>query len=197
MRLGLFGGTFDPPHTGHLVAAQDALTRLALDRVVFIPAGTPPHKQDWALTPVELRLAMLRAATALDERFDVDDIEARRDGPSYTVDTLRAYHERPPGDELFLILGADQYAELDGWREAADIRRLSRIVVMTRAGQSAGPLSGRTDAGRVDRVEVTRVDVSATEIRRRIASDEPIRYLVPAAVEEIIRQNRLYRTTAG
>lgn len=192
MRIGLFGGTFDPPHVGHLVVAQDALTRLPLDRVVFVPAATPPHKRDRVVTPAELRLAMVRAATASDDRFAVDDLEIRRGGASYTVDTLRAYRADRPEAELFLIMGADQYAEFDTWRESAEIRRLARLVVLARDGETHGAAAGAAAA-----VGVTRIDVSATEIRRRVARGEPIRYLVAPAVEAMIRRNRLYETAAG
>lgn len=192
MRIGLFGGTFDPPHVGHLVVAQDALTQLPLDRVIFVPAATPPHKRDRVVAPAELRLAMVRAATESDDRFAVDDIEVRRGGASYTVDTLRTYRADQPEDELFLIMGADQYAEFDTWRESAEIRRLARLAVLARAGETHGAATGGAAA-----VRVTRIDVSATEIRLHVARGEPIRYLVAPAVEAIIRANRLYETAAG
>lgn len=192
MRTGLFGGTFDPPHTGHLIVAQDALIRLELARVVFIPAFEPPHKRGRAISPAHLRLAMLRAALADDDRFAIDDIEIRRGGTSYTVDTLRALHAADPAAELFLLLGTDQYEEIETWREPGELRTLARIAVLSREGRH--PVL-RADGA--SRVPVTRIDVSATEIRRRVAAGEPIRYLVPAAVEAIIRQHRLYGPAAG
>lgn len=192
MRTGLFGGTFDPPHTGHLIVAQDALTRLELARVVFIPAFEPPHKRGRDISPAHLRLAMLRAALEGDDRFAVDDIEIRRGGTSYTVDTLRALHAADPAAELFLLLGTDQYEEIETWREPAELRTLARIAVLSREGRH--PVL-RADGA--SRVPVTRIDVSATEIRRRVMAGEPIRYLVPAAVEAIIRQHRLYEPGAG
>lgn len=192
MRLGLFGGTFDPPHVGHLIVAQDALTQLPLDRVIFVPAATPPHKRDRLVAPAGLRLAMVRAAAESDDRFAVDDIEIRRGGASYTVDTLRAYRADRPEAELFVLMGADQYAEFDSWRESGEIRRLARLAVLARDGETHEAAT----AGAVA-VGVTRIDVSATEIRRRVASGEPIRYLVAPAVETIIRRNRLYETAVG
>lgn len=192
MRLGLFGGTFDPPHVGHLIAAQDALIQLGLGRVIFIPAAVPPHKRDQLVAPAELRLAMVRAATSGDDRFAVDDQEIRRGGASYTVDTLRAYRADRPEAELFLIIGADQYADFDTWREAGEIRRLARIAVLARSGETHGPMRG----GAIP-VGVMRIDVSATEIRRRVAEGEPIRYLVPGAVGTLIRRNRLYEAVSG
>jgi nicotinate-nucleotide adenylyltransferase len=172
--------------------AQDALIRLGLDRLIFIPAATPPHKQDREITPAAIRLAMLRAATAEDPRFEVDDLEIRRAGPSYTVDTLRAYLSAQPDAELFLIVGADQYEEMDTWHEADEVRRLARLAVLSRAGCIAEQANERVAA-----VPVTRIDISATDIRRRIRAHEPIRYLVPAAVEELITRHRLYRPVAG
>ncbi|MGH7554419.1 MAG: nicotinate-nucleotide adenylyltransferase [Longimicrobiales bacterium] len=192
MRVGLFGGTFDPPHSGHLIVAQDALIRLGLDRLIFIPAATPPHKQDREITPAAIRLAMLRAATAEDPRFEVDDLEIRRAGPSYTVDTLRAYLSAQPDAELFLIVGADQYEEMNTWHEADEVRRLARLAVLSRAGCVAEQANEHVAA-----VPVTRIDISATDIRKRIRAHEPIRYLVPAAVEELITRHRLYRPVAG
>jgi nicotinate-nucleotide adenylyltransferase len=192
VKIGLFGGTFDPPHTGHLIVAQDALIRLGLDRLIFIPAATPPHKQDREITPAAIRLAMLRAATAEDPRFEVDDLELRRGGPSYTVDTLRTYLTAQPDAELFLIVGADQYEEMHTWHEANEVRRLARLAVLSRAGCEAQQAKERVAA-----VPVTRIDISATDIRKRIRAHEPIRYLVPVAVEELITRHRLYRSAAG
>lgn len=189
MRQGIFGGTFDPPHLGHLVVAQDAWSALGLDRVVFIPAAVPPHKRG-RITPAELRLEMLRAATAGDERFEVSDLELRRPGPSYTVDTLRELRERDPTCALFLLLGADQFIEFHTWREAEEIARLATLVVLSRGGLDTG--SPRIAVPhRV--LPVTRIDISATEIRRRVQAGEPIRYLVPRGVEEIVEREGLYR----
>lgn len=190
MRIGLFGGTFDPPHIGHLIVAQHALTRLGLERVIFIPAAVPPHKQDRDVTPAHLRLAMLRAATAPDERFLVDDLEVQRGGASYTVDTLRVYTTAQPAAELHLMLGADQFEELHTWREFEEVRRLATLVVLPREGR--GPVAAEPGVVPLPGV---RIDVSASEIRRRIGAGEPIRYLVCPAVESIIRDHDLYRVT--
>jgi nicotinate-nucleotide adenylyltransferase len=185
VKLGLFGGTFDPPHTGHLIAAQDACSALGLDRVIFVPARIPPHKQNRELTPAPLRLSLLRAAVAGDDRFEVDDLELEREGPSYTVDTVRVWRSRHPDAELYLLLGADQYAEFDSWRDPAAIRADARIAVLSREGV---PAVAPTDI----LVPVTRIDISSTEVRRRTTAGEPIRYLVPDAVAVLIRQHGLY-----
>ncbi|HEX7118250.1 MAG TPA: nicotinate-nucleotide adenylyltransferase [Longimicrobiales bacterium] len=191
MKLGIFGGTFDPVHLGHLIAAQDAWAALELDRVVFIPAAVPPHKRGRVTAAPQLRLEMLRAATAGDPRFEVSDLELRRPGPSYTVDTLLELRERDPTGALFLLLGVDQFREFHTWRGPEEIARLADLVVLARDGAAASSLPTHFPHRWV---AVTRVDISATEIRRRIAARLPVRYLVPAAVEEIIRRERLYGT---
>ena len=186
MRLGVFGGTFDPPHIGHLVAAQDALSVLHLDRVILVPARVPPHKLHRPVTPGEIRLELVQAAVGGDPRFEVDDEELRRPGPSWTIDTLRALSERRPGSRLFLLLGTDQFSEFGTWRDPDGIRRLAEVAVLSRAGEapaSEGCIS----------VPVTRIDVTSTDIRQRVAEGRPIRYLVPAAVEALIGRYGLYR----
>jgi nicotinate-nucleotide adenylyltransferase len=197
VKLGVFGGTFDPPHLGHLIVAQDALQALGLDRVLFVPAGSPPHKQGRPTTPAPLRLEMTRAAVAGDPRFEVTDLELRRAGPSFTVDTLLQLLERAPESALFLLLGADQVRELESWRRPDEILRLARVVAITRAGAVDGPgrAADSLPAG-LEVVRATRIDISATEVRRRVAAGESIRYLVPGAVERIIRRERLYERLA-
>ncbi|MGQ0560354.1 MAG: nicotinate-nucleotide adenylyltransferase [Gemmatimonadota bacterium] len=190
MNIGIFGGTFDPPHAGHLIAAQDACAALSLDRLIFVPAAQPPHKQHGAISPADVRLAMLRAAVADDPLFEVSTVELERTGPSYMVDTLRALARLFPGDALHLLIGVDQVREFSSWREPQAILRLARVVMLARTGTEApGP-----EAGFVRQtVAVTRVDISSTLIRARIAAGEPIRYLVPDAVAEIIASEGLYR----
>lgn len=190
MRLGVFGGTFDPPHTGHLIVAQDAWSALGLDRVIFVPAAEPPHKVGMPITPGPIRLELVRAAVGGDERFEVSDLELRRAGPSYTVDTLRALRAGDPPPELFLLIGADQVREFDNWRAPDEILRLATVVGFMRGGEAPVARPG------IRWIRVTRIDLSATEIRRRVAAGEPIRYLVPPAVEAIIRREGLYRAPA-
>jgi nicotinate-nucleotide adenylyltransferase len=192
VRLGLLGGTFDPPHIGHLIAAQDALQVLALERVALVPAASPPHKQDRPVTPVPHRLAMLRLACADDARFALETMELERIGPSYTVDTLRALADR--GDQIFLLIGADQYAEFATWRDPDEVRRLATLGVMGRAGELVPSGAGGPDVGYqpVIQVPVTRIDVSSTMIRQAVAAGRSIKYLVPPAVEAYIREHRLY-----
>jgi nicotinate-nucleotide adenylyltransferase len=190
-KLAVFGGTFDPPHIGHLIAAQDAHVALGLDRVLFIPAASPPHKRRPDLSPAALRMAMVEAAIGRDDRFEAGDLELRRNGPSYTVDTLRELRASAPESALFLLIGADQYRDLHAWREPDAIATLAKLVVLHRAGESYRVVD-RAPAPYRD-VAVTRIDVTSTEVRRRVRAGQPIRYLVPRGVEEIIDREGLYR----
>jgi nicotinate-nucleotide adenylyltransferase len=169
--------------------AQDALVALGLDRILFVPAAAPPHKRGWPITPAALRLEMLRAAVAGDPRFEVSDLELRRAGPSFTVDTLRELHAEDRAGELFFLLGADQFREFDTWRESREIARLARLVVLTRDGAALEP---RPEVPH-QLLEVTRIGISATALRTRVAAGEPIRYLVPDSVAEVIEREGLYR----
>ena len=189
IKLGVFGGTFDPPHLGHLVAASDACDALGLDRVVWIPSASHPFKRESVRTGPALRLEMVRAAIAGDDRFEADDLELRREGPSYTVDTLRELRARHPGAELFLLIGADNLADLPKWREPDELARLARLAVVSREGEAVPPHAGVEAA----EVFITRVDVSSTEVRRRVAAGRSIRYLVPEPVRETIAREGLYR----
>lgn len=189
MRIGVFGGTFDPPHHGHLIVAADVHAALALDRVLLVPAAVPPHKRETVKAPAGTRLEMVRAAVAGDPRFEVDDLELRRPGPSYTVDTLRTLRDRLPGVELFFMVGADNLRELATWHEPEEIVRLARLVAVPRGCDDVD-----TDAPfPVLSVPVTRVGISATDVRRRVAAGQSIRYLVPDAVREIVAREGLYR----
>lgn len=189
MRIGVFGGTFDPPHTGHLIVASVAFDALRLDRLIFVPAGVPPHKLGAVVASAEQRLEMVRRAVADDPRFEVDDLELRRQGASYTVDTLRALRAREPEAELFFLLGADQLRELHGWREPDEVARLARLAVLSRGGDAI-PDAGRY---RITPVAVPRIDLAATEIRRRVRAGESVRYMVPEGVRKMLERERLYR----
>lgn len=200
-RRGIFGGSFNPIHLGHLVAAQDALEGAALDQVVFVPAARPPHKPAAPLAPAGDRLAMIRLAIAGDDRFDVSDVELQRGGISFTIDTVQAFRRQYPGVEWSLIIGADTLFDLRNWREIGAILELVRIVVVARPGfavdtitvESVGlpdPWPGRL-AGSV--ITGHSIGISSSEIRRRIAEGRSIRYLVPDAVERYIRERSLYQ----
>ncbi|HSH46712.1 MAG TPA: nicotinate-nucleotide adenylyltransferase [Longimicrobiales bacterium] len=191
MKLGIYGGTFDPPHLGHLVVAQEALHQLGLDRLLFVPAAVPPHKRDRGITDGRIRLEMLRAAVAGVPGFEVSELELERDGPSYTADTLRQLGEAHPGAGLYLVLGADQANELHTWREPDVIHKLARLVVFRRAGEHPEIRPG--DGEPPLEIEVPRLDLSSTIIRRRVRDREPIRFLVPDAVREVVERQGLYR----
>lgn len=187
-RLGVFGGTFDPPHHGHLIVAAEVHERLRLDRLLFVPAGDPPHKAATGATP-EQRVRMLRAALAGDERFAVDELEIDRGGASYTVDTLRELRAREgETTELFFPLGVDQYRVLGSWREPHEVARLARLIVMGRAGEVVEP----DPAFPARRVEVSRIDISSTAIRARIREGRSVRYWVPDAVRQVIEAEAMY-----
>ena len=189
MRLGVFGGAFDPPHLGHLVAASEVAQALALDRVIWVPSARHPFKQGRMGAEAAVRLEMVRAAIAGDPRFEADGLELEREGPSYTVDTLRALRARHPGAEIFFLTGADNLRELHLWREPDEVVRLARLVVVSRGGEGV-PAEARYPARAVG---VTRIDLSSTEVRRRVGAGETIRYLVPDAVAALIARHGLYR----
>lgn len=188
MRIGIFGGTFDPIHRGHLIVARAAADQLRLDRVHFIPARVQPFKAEYQGASARDRAAMVRLAIADEPRFVLDERELQRDGPSYTIDTLRAVRTERPGDELFLLVGADTARDLPLWREAAAVARLARVAVLTRPGFALPehPLIGEI-------VAVPSVDVSATLVRATARRGGSIRDLVPPAVAEYIAARGLYR----
>jgi nicotinate-nucleotide adenylyltransferase len=189
MRIGIFGGTFDPPHVGHLIVASDAYEALELDRLIIVPSADPPHKQGEVAATAQQRVEMMRAAVRDDARFEVDDLELRREGASYTVDTLREIRARHPGAELFFLVGVDQMRELHSWREPREVARLACLAVITREGDVPDP----DTPFRHRVVPVTRIDLSATDVRRRLRDGVSVRYLVPEGVREIIEENGLYR----
>ena len=187
MRLGIFGGSFDPPHVGHLLVVADALEKLELDRVVFVPAGIQPLKAGQPVADPSHRLAMVRLLAGDDPRFAVDSIEIDREGLSYTVETLAAFAERHPQSERFFLVGTDVLASFRHWREPDRVVRLATLAVMERDGEAAQLPDGAV------RIATRRVDVSSTEIRERVRRGRTIRGFVPEAVEAYIVSERLYR----
>lgn len=185
MLTGVLGGSFDPIHHGHLILARAAREELGLDRIVFVPANRSPHKADTKPATPEDRWAMVNLAIRGERGFEASDTELRRPAPSYTVDTLRELGGQYPGDEFTLLIGADNVAGFATWREPEEIRRLARIAVLDRAGQTAV----RHDWPVVRRV----VDISSTDIRARVAEGCSIRYLTPDSVCGYIESHRLYR----
>ncbi len=188
MRIGLFGGTFDPPHTGHLLAGMAAVEALALDALVLIPAARQPLKQGVEQTPAQHRLAMVQALAAGVPGWSVDDREVRAGGLSFTVDSVRAWREAHPGAALFLLLGADAAALLPRWREPETIAEWAEVVVLRRGEE---PLPSVPIPVRA--LSTRRVDISATEVRARVRAGKPIRGFVPEAVGAYIAAHGLYR----
>jgi nicotinate-nucleotide adenylyltransferase len=196
VKLGLLGGTFNPPHLAHLVCAQEALVHLGLDRVIWIPVYEPPHKDVEAEPGVEHRIELCRAAVAGDPRFEVSRIEADVPGRSYTVDTLRRLHGSRPEDELTFIVGGDMAHALPTWHEPEAVLSLATLGVAEREGVRRADiterLAGLAGADRIRFFDMPRLDISSSMIRRRVALGRPIRYLVPDAVASYIAAEGLY-----
>jgi nicotinate-nucleotide adenylyltransferase len=208
--LGILGGTFDPIHYGHLRSAWELLEVLALDQVCFVPAGTPPHRR-MPRTSAELRLAMVRAAVAGEPRFNVDDRELYRDGPSYTVDTLTALRAEQGERSICLLLGMDAFLGLPGWHRWQALAELAHIVVVHRPGWDAGfdgelaelvRKRGQTDvaalharpAGHVLLQPVTQLSISSSGIRELVAAGRDPRFLLPDSVREMMLESKCYTT---
>lgn len=191
MTVGLFGGSFDPIHHGHLIVAQAVADALGLEEVRFVPAREQPFKVGQHLAPAESRARMVELAIAGEPRFRLERAELARTGPSYTVDTLRELRAREPGQVFALLVGADAARDLPQWREAPAIAGLAELVVFARAGTPAPDLPWS-----VRQVVVPAIEISATDIRRRVRQGRSIRYLVPDAVLEAIRVGGLYLADA-
>jgi nicotinate-nucleotide adenylyltransferase len=185
--IGLFGGSFDPIHHGHLIVAQVVLEALALEQIRFVPAREQPFKTGRHVAPPAIRARMVSLAIAGEPRFALERIELERPGPSYTVDTLRALRQREPGHDFAILIGADAARDLPAWREADALPRLATLVILSRPGAEIPRLPWPVRV-----VSVPGVDISATEIRRRVAAGRSIRYWVPEPVAECIVQERLY-----
>jgi nicotinate-nucleotide adenylyltransferase len=183
-KIGIFGGTFDPIHHGHLILAREARETLDLNFVIFIPAAASPHKQGETLASGEVRLQMLRAAIDGETDFDCDAIELNRPPPSYAIDTMEVLRLRHQSSEFFYLIGEDNLPRLPTWHRFDELTRMVQFIVLNRTGMNSGssyPMIRR------------HVDISATNIRNRVAAGRSIRYLVPPPVEEIIHNHQLYR----
>ncbi len=195
--VGLFGGSFNPPHLGHLICAQEAGEQLKLDRVILVPLHTPTSYQLPADPGPQARLTLCEAAVNGNSRLAVSAIEVERGGTTYSIDTLRSWREANPDDELTLIVGNDVAAEFPSWREPAEVLELARLAVVSREGESemlqAEELSAGYPGGDVTAVTMTRVDISSTLVRDRIAAGRSIEYLVPSAVASVIETEGWYR----
>ena len=196
MRLGLFGGTFDPIHLGHLILAEQCREACGLDAVWFVVAGSPPHKKG-ERTPVAHRLEMARIAVAGHLSWEVSDVEARGPGPHYSVETLAAVRRDRPGDALFFLIGADSLVDLPTWRRPDEIARMATIVVVNRPGIDPEVTTALPDFGPgafpVRSVSAPPIGIASHDLRRRMAAGRSVRYMVPRGVEAYIEANGLYR----
>jgi nicotinate-nucleotide adenylyltransferase len=208
MRLGVFGGTFDPVHTGHLILAEQCREQGRLDRVLFIPAARPPHKEETPLTPFHQRVEMLELAVAGQPAFQIDELEKDRPGPSFTVHTLEELRRRQPGDDFFLLLGSDTLHDLKHWYQPERIAELAGFLVVLRPDwpafseeELAASLKPRDRAAlRFQLIQMPLIDISSRDLRHRAAAGRSIRYLLPRGVEAYIHDKQLYRnndTTPG
>jgi nicotinate-nucleotide adenylyltransferase len=189
-RIGVMGGTFDPVHHGHLVAASEVAHNFALDEVIFVPTGQPYQKETRVVSAAEDRYLMTVIATASNPRFTVSRVDIDRPGPTYTIDTLRELHAAGPDDELFFITGADALAEILTWHAVDELFTLAHFVGCTRPGHR---LSGAgLPEGKVSLVEIPALAISSTECRARVVAGEPVWYLVPDGVVQYIAKRRLY-----
>jgi nicotinate-nucleotide adenylyltransferase len=214
-RLGIFGGTFNPIHLGHLRAAEEACEELGLERLLFLPSAVPPHKapRDEPIAPAEVRLEWVRLATAGNPRFEVDPMEIERDGPSYSIDSLRSIRSRGAPEPPVFVLGQDAFSEMDTWREPESLFQLAHFAVLTRPPVLEGSLEQwlpscvrgeielaangcfgwhRSARTWIRLVVITALAISATDVRERVREGRSVRYLVPEAVREAILESGVY-----
>ena len=195
-RLGVMGGTFDPIHHGHLVTAEEALAQFELESVLFVPTGRPWMKEHEVVSPAEDRYLMTVIATASNPLFRVSRMEVDRDGPTYTVDTLRGLKDLyGPKVDLFFITGADAIVEILAWKDHEEVFELAHFIAATRPGYDLGPIESRTRATHPDItvMNIPALAISSTDIRRRVAAGLPIRYLVPEGVKSYVEKAGIYR----
>lgn len=198
-RVGVMGGTFDPIHHGHLAAAEAVKNGFHLERVIFVPAGYPPHKDIGAITDARTRYVMVVLATNSNPDFEVSTIEMDRPGPSYTIDTIKALAEQlGHSTQLYFITGADAVLEICGWKNVESLLEMCEFIAVTRPGynlSSLEQLKEKIGPGRYERIhvfEVPALAISSSELRRRVKEGRSVKYLVPEAVEQYIKKNRLY-----
>lgn len=188
MKIGILGGTFNPIHIGHLILAEEAREKLSLDKVIFVPSFLPPHKDNSDIAPANMRLAMVKMAIRGNKCFSFSDTEIKRDGKSYTIDTVKEFKARFPKDDLYFIIGSDLLKYLDDWKDLGEITQIVKFIVATRPGYPLEKIPGyiRTVATRA-------VDISAFEIREQVKMRRSFRYLVPESVFNYIVRKGLYK----
>jgi len=188
MKIGILGGTFNPVHTGHLILAEEAREKLGLDKIIFVPTYLAPHKDNTDVAAAQDRFNMIRLAIKGNRYFTVSDVEIKRDGFSYTIDTIREFKKLYPNDELYFITGSDLLKYLDAWKDLADIIKMVKFIVATRPGYPLEKIPAY-----ISTVAIRAVDISAFEIRNCIKEKKSFRYLVPEAVLRYIVKKNLYR----
>lgn len=188
MKIGILGGTFNPIHIGHLILAEEAREKVGLEKIIFVPTYLPPHKNNSHIAPAPDRFRMIKEAIKSNRCFCVSDIEIRRKGRSYTIDTLRALQKQYPKDEFYFISGSDLLKYLDEWKDLSEILKMVKFIVATRPGYPLEKIPSY-----ISTVSIRAVDVSAFEIRQAAANNKSFRYLVPEAVYNYIIKRKLYR----
>ena len=189
MRIGMLGGTFNPIHIGHLILAEELREKLKLDKIIFVPAYLPPHKDNSDIAPAKTRYGMIKLAIKTNRYFSVSDTEIKRDGRSYTIDTIKEFKNIYPKDELYFIIGSDLLKYLDAWKDLDEIIKMVRFIVATRPGYPLEKIPSH-----ISTLPIRAVDISGFEIRKAIRENKSFRYLVPEAVFKYIVKNKLYKT---
>lgn len=188
MKIGILGGTFNPIHIGHLILAEETREKIGLDKVIFVPAYFPPHKEDSGIAKAGHRLAMVKLAISDNNKFSVSDLEIKRDGRSYTIDTIKELKAIYPKDNLYFIIGSDLLEYLDEWKDLNEIIKLVKFIVATRPGYPLEKIPSH-----IATIPIRAVDISGFEIRKAIRENKSFRYLVCGAVYDYINKERLYR----
>lgn len=188
MKIGILGGTFNPIHVGHLILAEEAREKLLLDKIIFVPAATPPHKDISDIAEAQNRFAMLKLASRGNRHFCVSDIEIKREGRSYTIDTIREFKKLYPNDELYFIIGSDLLKYLDEWKDLGEIIKMVKFIAATRPGYPLEKIPSY-----ISTLPIRAVDISAFEIRSAIKGNKSFRYLVPDRVFDYINRRKLYK----
>ncbi len=188
MKIGILGGTFNPVHIGHLILAEEVREKIKLDKVIFVPTYLPPHKDNSDIAPASARMAMVKLAIKGNRYFLASDMEIKRDGRSYTIDTLKEFKSIYPQDELYFIIGSDLLKYLDDWKDLDEIIKMVKFIVATRPGYPLEKIPSH-----ISTIPIRAVDISGFEIRKAIKENKSFRYLVPESVLKYIDKKRLYR----
>jgi nicotinate-nucleotide adenylyltransferase len=195
--LGIMGGTFDPIHYGHLLAAEEARFEFNLEKIIFVPSGHPPHKNEKEITPFQHRYLMTSLAISTNPYFEVSSIEIEREGPSYAIDTINIFKNKYPNTNIFFITGADAIRQIITWHKAEELPKVCNFIAVSRPGYKLkeinAELKNKFFFENIFSLEIPGLSISSTEIRNRVKNKKPIKYLLPEVVENYIYQNNLYK----